>query len=96
MQDRRACSACGIVGHALCMQGASDSYQARGTLDILHTTRDNPTQSFFCGIPSGRDRYGLRLPAECDVVASHWLQSLRNECNELIAILTSIVQKVRD
>ena len=40
--------------------------------------------------------YWLRLLAECDVVASERLQSLMNECNELIAILTSIVKKMRD
>ena len=40
--------------------------------------------------------YWLRLLADCDVVASERLQSLMNECNELIAILTSIVKKLRD
>ena len=37
----------------------------------------------------------LRLLAACDVVPSARLTELEAECNELIAILTTIIKKVR-
>ena len=39
--------------------------------------------------------YWLRLLAACDVVPALHLTELETECNELIAILTAIVKKVR-
>lgn len=39
--------------------------------------------------------YWLRLLGACDVVPALRLPELENECNELIAILTAIVKKVR-
>jgi four helix bundle protein len=40
--------------------------------------------------------YWLRLLAETDVVPQDRLQPIMDECNELVAILTSIVKKLRD
>jgi len=39
--------------------------------------------------------YWLRLLASCDVVSAARLTELEAECNELIAILTTIVKKVK-
>lgn len=40
--------------------------------------------------------YWLRLLAECDVIDCQRLSPLMDECNELVAILTSIAKKLRD
>jgi len=39
--------------------------------------------------------YWLRLTAECDVIPTDRLQPMMEECNELVAILTAIVKKLR-
>ena len=39
--------------------------------------------------------YWLRLIAETDIISTERLGELTNECNELTAILTSILKKVR-
>ncbi|WP_197231214.1 four helix bundle protein [Novipirellula artificiosorum] len=40
--------------------------------------------------------YWLRLLAETEIVPQDRLQPMMDECNELVAILTSIVKKLRD
>ena len=40
--------------------------------------------------------YWLRLIAETDLVPPERLKPMMEECNELVAILTSIVKKLRD
>ncbi|QDV24534.1 four helix bundle protein [Aureliella helgolandensis] len=40
--------------------------------------------------------YWLRLLAETEIVPHDRLQPMMDECNELVAILTSIVKKLRD
>ncbi|WP_164104384.1 four helix bundle protein [Candidatus Laterigemmans baculatus] len=40
--------------------------------------------------------YWLRLLAEAEIVPRDRLQPIMSECNELIAILTAIVKKLRD
>lgn len=40
--------------------------------------------------------YWLRLLAACDVVPATRLTELETECNELIAILTAIIKKMRN
>ena len=40
--------------------------------------------------------YWLRLLAATDILPEHRLSDLLNECNELIAILTSIIKKLRN
>lgn len=39
--------------------------------------------------------YWLRLLAACEVVSAPRLTELEAECNELIAILTAIIKKMR-
>lgn len=64
-----------------------------------HASHSRKDFALKCNIACREARetlYWLRLIAESDIVPADRLKPLMEECNELIAILTTIVKKVRE